>query len=370
VKEKTITILFHVGRGKTATTFLQKHACKIPNCLYLGKYYNHNFNFLGNLNDIHYRLFPSYRRELNCYPNPTVNSFSMTNKYVNSMVEEWKKLSLNKKEPIDKILLSDECIQDYANYLAELNTALLGVIGKLLEENISRLALELFNYKINFKKVLTITIREQSSITISAWGYSAASNSLGFKESLKYFLKKPKESFQGGLWYSESLSMSKKLLSYDWKIKMIPYELLLQTKGGEIFFFEVFAELIDDNERQLIQIDNRKINANRSNKSLPQKRRAPYLWKFFWKNNLTSYSNYKSCKGKKYLKLIIFGTTFVFTRVMLKWYSRLWPNQLSAKEFTPDYNMLSEIKKMYRDDNIKLQKMIPQYNLKEFGYLE
>ena len=60
--KKKIKLIFHIGRGKTATTYLQSHLSKNKDILFIGK--NIKKEFKGIVNTIHSQLFFSVRSEI------------------------------------------------------------------------------------------------------------------------------------------------------------------------------------------------------------------------------------------------------------------------------------------------------------------
>ena len=86
-------LVFHVGRPKTGTTFLQKRIQTVPNCLYLGAKYNKD-KMRGEVKSDelnHSQIFPAVRRDvLPSYRNFTSNSYDMANSYANMICREIK----------------------------------------------------------------------------------------------------------------------------------------------------------------------------------------------------------------------------------------------------------------------------------------
>ena len=63
---RIINLVFHIGNGKTATTYLQNCLENTSKIYYVGKNKNDEFKD-PVINKIHYKLFPSYRGEYKFY---------------------------------------------------------------------------------------------------------------------------------------------------------------------------------------------------------------------------------------------------------------------------------------------------------------
>jgi len=146
---RKIKLIFHVGYGKTATTSVQNKLAELPNVLFLGKGVFKGKLFKGEISNLHYKLFKSYRMEtIMGFGNPSRSSAALVNKIANVIVKLIEDSSQN------IIVLSDECIGDYYNYIGEWNIFLTIALANTIEEKLSAHGYE-------FEKVLTFTIRRQ-----------------------------------------------------------------------------------------------------------------------------------------------------------------------------------------------------------------
>ena len=160
---RCIEMVFHVGFGKTATTFLQANFEHLEDTLFIGKFTKlneKNSRFLSSISDSHLKLFRTYRYEVvKGFSNPSRSSADLVANYVKGLVQ------LVNKHQANRVIISDECIADYGNYIGEWNLFLQIAIGNLLE-------LELSKHGAQLKKTLCFTIRNQLDITKSMVGYS------------------------------------------------------------------------------------------------------------------------------------------------------------------------------------------------------
>ena len=212
---REVKIVFHVGKQKTATTFIQKNIKSTNNLLYVGKLINKSDKkkFIGKINEIHNRLFQKYSNYLgNSFANPTRNSFKLVSEYAEEII------NLIKLNPnIKQIIISDECISDYYNHLGEHNLFLIIILGNLISKKLSS--------EINLRKVLSFTIRNQLDIIKSFYSYNLFINN-NFDDYLKNIFKKKYSYFAGSLFYFEVYSMSRLITNNEWLIKLTPYEIL------------------------------------------------------------------------------------------------------------------------------------------------
>ena len=86
--KRIVNLVFHVGRGKTATSYLQKNASKIKDAIFIGRINSEKYFIDPVINKIHYKLFPPYRGELlKSFPNPSTNSYELVDKYSSALYE-------------------------------------------------------------------------------------------------------------------------------------------------------------------------------------------------------------------------------------------------------------------------------------------
>ena len=93
---RKIKLVFHVGYGKTATTSVQNKLTEIPSVLFLGKgVFGEKKEFEGEINDLHYKLFRSYRMEAFMgFANPSRSSAALVSESADVIV----KLILNSNQ--------------------------------------------------------------------------------------------------------------------------------------------------------------------------------------------------------------------------------------------------------------------------------
>ena len=267
----TIDLIFHVGRSKTATSFLQKYAAQLPDTLFVGKdEVGLACGFLSEeVRVAHYDVFPSYRIERANYANPSRNSYFAVERYAALIGEAWVRQSQAVERPIERIIVSDECISDYANYLGEFNIALVKALSAAVEEKVGgHFAAAFGGQSCRFSPVLSVSVREQVDLLQSFYGYSYPSlcQRFGsFSAFVQWVLAYPHLSVQGGCFYGEAILLYERILGDGFVIKAVPYELLSQggTEGGRQFFTEVFSGTVGLPEELLGNIDaGVRVNAN------------------------------------------------------------------------------------------------------------
>jgi hypothetical protein len=227
---KSIKLVFHIGRPKTGTSFLQKNAKKVQGIHFFGKFYSNSqkTKLDSKLVEIHNELFSSYRAEaLNAFPNPSRNSYRLINDYADIV----SKRIINSPDK-SIFLISDECIGDYSNFIGEWNTFLIACIGDIVEKKLEE--------DFSLKKVLSISLRSQLSIIPSHYGYTPTIRG-NFKNWLRNGISNPCSGYFGGLFYSSSLKVIHSVLSESWQIKLTPYEILGIDNDPERYFREVFS---------------------------------------------------------------------------------------------------------------------------------
>jgi len=213
--DREIKLIFHVGFGKTATTFIQSQFETQNNILFIGKYgQERNKRFLGAIEDLHYSLFKTYRSEaISAFSNPSRTSSKLIDKYTEELVN----LILNSKS--EYVVLSDECIADYGNYIGEWNLFLQIVIGNIIENRLSDLG-------IKVRKRISFTIREQLDVIQSLIGYSNTVNVASIDEFLLRFGSNPEEGWLGGYFYYSNIKLVEYIVDKSWDINVVPYEVL------------------------------------------------------------------------------------------------------------------------------------------------
>lgn len=221
-------LLIHPGYGKTATTWLQRKVLpNVSSSLYLGKDPFFSNIFERSHNNLFEPLYgiDTYRAR---------NSATLIDKYANLI-----RLRLNSSgTPIKRVILSDECILDYANYNAELNIYILSQLVRKLENDFDEI------------KIL-VTIRNQETYLTSYFAYdyqNLKGRFRSFDKFIQYGYDNPTYSVFGGIHYHLVLAEMNRLFGKE-KVKFLPYEYLVENPENFIrqiaIFFEVEpAELV------------------------------------------------------------------------------------------------------------------------------
>ena len=358
-----LNIVFHIGRGKTGTTLLQSLGNQLQDVIYVGKGIDGiKNNFLGNLNVIHNELFPSLRGEIiGGFSNPSKNNMATVSHYVDELE---KIIHINPEA--QNLILSDECISDYQNYLGEQNTLLIIAIGNLLESRLSD--------RYHITKNITMTIRNQVDLIQSFYSYSG-----GIRISFSNFLERSflyqKESFFGSLFFNECRELYESVAGKDWNINLIPYEILSIDGNTKEYIKQVFVlddkNLIAINEESFskkMNVNSKKINGK---KHYIKKSNSLFFQLGF--NILYSHNDYK-----KYLshasvakKILIisrekFGKLFLKIDFFLK---KIFVYK-KVNYFLICDDDKEKILKVFKDDNEKLQQSLHQFDLIKYGYLK
>ena len=148
-----VTFIVHGGYGKTATSFLQQIVFShLDDVLYFGKLKDDKM-LPDELGRLYYEIFPPFSRTV--LPMRARNSSLLIPQLGDLLIKEMKKAS--KKI----VLLSNECLIDYANYNAELNMLLLYRLFNYLQDN--------YDEGIEFKMMMTI--RNQKEFLKSYYAY-------------------------------------------------------------------------------------------------------------------------------------------------------------------------------------------------------
>ena len=341
---RTVKLIFHIGRQKTATTYVQENLKYLKNVLLIGKspsgrFYNNNIEYIHN--EIFQPLIGDVKiRHLN----PSAINFKTLDDYS----EEIIKIILKNKEK-EIFVISDENISNYLNYLGELNTFYTIIIGNLIEKKLKS--------KIKLNKQISLTIRNQNSILISLFSYNPA-----FKNSFKTYLnsltKIPKKGFAGSLFYYEIYKMIESISDRSWRVNLIPYEILSQSKNPEKFL----AYIINQKTIKLVDKEklHEKINST-TNKSITNKI-------FYKKRSSSLYRLGKKLKFNRMEKTLI-NLYLNYVGIFLIFLHKVYIKFFRRKKFQVDNDNQLFVKSIYRESNKKLQRIIPEFDLKKFGYL-
>ena len=356
---REIKIVFHVGKQKTATSYIQKNIKSTNELVYIGKLINSldNKKFIGKINNIHYDLFPKYHNYLkNSFHNPTRNSYSLISEYAEQIIG-----IINSKPKVKQIIISDECISDYYNYLGEHNLFLLVILGNLISKKLSSAAV--------LTKVLSFTIRNQLDIIKSFYSYNLFINK-SFDKFLESSFVNKYSDFTGSLFYYEIYSMFKLITNNEWLIKLTPYE-LLSIDNKHIFFIKEALCLSEDMMNCIIK-DNLDIEINvtknkSKSKSLIKKQFTTPLFKKI--SILTTRLNYENKFSKipfykLFLKKYFLNLFLLIDVLFMKLFSKMLIREYKLSKSSKD-----KIYKIYKCDNKLLKELLLHYDLDKYGYL-
>ena len=359
---RRLKIVFHVGKQKTATTYIQKNIRSNEKLIFLGKFIsngndkNSKNKFLGEINNLHYLLFQKHPNAFkNNLKNPTKNNYFLILKYAKEIVS-----IIEKKSEIEQLIISDECISDYYNYLGELNLFLIVAMGNLVSSMLKN--------KVEVSKVLSFTIRNQFDILKSFYCYSPLINE-SFKDFINKTFNKKYSDFSGSLFYYEVFSMLSNVVNEDWKIKLTPFEILSIDENPIKFI----RESLDINPEISSCISNKNL-AFIFNKSSNETTNGSFLVKqhhtifFQLGNSISSEIEYNNLVNKyfkiKYifLRYIVFLLFFI-DKVIIKLFSKLLLRKYPITDLMKDL-----INQTYREDNKLLNNLLKYSNLKKYGY--
>ena len=359
---RKVKIVFHVGKQKTATTYIQKNIRSNEKLIFLGKFIssdndkNIKSKFLGEINNLHYLLFQKQPNSLkNNLNNPTKNNYFLISKYAKEIIS-----IIEKNSEIEQLIISDECISDYYNYLGELNLFLIVALGNLVSSSLKN--------KIEISNVLSFTIRNQIDILKSFYCYSPLINE-SFKKFISRTLNNKYSDFSGSLFYYQVFSMLSNIVNEDWKIKLTPFEILSIDENPMKFI----SDSLDISPENSGCISNKNL-AFKSNKS-SNERNSSFVIKhhhtiFFEIGNYISSKmkyNILICKYFKikyyFLRLISF-LFFLIDRIITKLFSKFLLRKYPITKLIKD-----SIYNTYREDNKLLNNLLKYSDLKKYGYL-
>ena len=375
-----IKLIFHVGRQKTATSFIQKNAKKIDNIYFLGKFFQEEKlsryrifindlmqsydayeanEFEGKINKIHNKLIKSFRGEfIGRYPNDSINNFQLLEDYSQEIV----KIILSNYKNFSSFVISDENISDYLNYKGEQNIAFFTIIGNLVEE-------KLIN-KITVSKYFSLTIRNQIDILHSIYCYNSFYNG-----SFKRYIKSELESnspFSSSIYYYKCYNYIKKLAGNSWKVNLVPYEILKTDKNPSLFLSKVFCSSSEESNLYK-NINNEFVNNNstESDREVKIKRFGTVFYRYGhilssgYKHSL-KLSIQKNYISKFYFYFIVTCGNFL---ISLHFFFRKLKLVKREKKVKIDEESINLIKKVYMEDNKMLNEILIDIDLKKYGYI-
>ena len=357
--QKKINLIFHIGNGKTATSFLQK-------CLedsgfpgYIGKTMSGQFRY-PDFQKIHQELFKTYRGEnINSYPNPTRNSHDLIYKYAFAI-----RNFITQNKNCKTFIISDECIGNYTHFLGELNVFLVIAIGNIICKELGNKAL--------VKKVLSITCRNQVDLIQSIIGYEYTLPRMKISDNLvKKMLSDPSSSYIGDLFFAKKYNLYKQI-NHEWMINIVPYEVLSLERNPKKYLSKVY--LLDNEQMKYFpdKLLQQKVNKNSesiNNQNFPILRTKGILHRIGF--SLTSQNDHSLrivIRKRDLFGIFNYGFWWVIGKVLEKSLIRftLFPSKKYVK-LSKQCQQL--IKGEFRQDNIELQKILKEYDLKKFNYI-
>ncbi len=346
-------LIFHIGRPKTASTFLQNCVNSIINCEYIGVNYKKNkYNKRVKDLDENYRaIFKPFRRDI----------YGGTRNYTKSMYVEVKKFAEQILERIENnpeaksIIISDEAIGDYYNHTAEYNVALINTIGNYIREKIG---------ENKIKCCLSLTIRRQDN-----WLWSFFHHHHNLSGNFSKFIEERMNRDEGvfsGLFYNECFLMYKLICDEKWSISMVPFELLSEDGNVRKFIIDTFRL----NEDQVGDIILKEVNTKKINNRIKIANRFSFVGRFGFRlsEGLITY-NRKSISKFSLLSNIFIKMLSNFSSFLL-YIDRAYEKKRNKVYFenNPPPDLSSKIMKFYNDDNILLKQHMKDYDLERYKY--
>ena len=340
---KKLTLLFHLGFGKTGTTFLQKNIFpNIPNAIYLGKITN-NFDVMldESLNKLHAHLF---NPQSSTYGHNSRNSKILVTKYA-EYISNYVLKKLQENPASESIIISNENFLGYGATNVELNILLIKRI--ILKLNMLLKPSDVYLQP----KFLTI-FREQSSFLQSHFAYDYSSIPIKLANINKFIdfgVKNHHNAIFGGLFFDEVLEFLKEMFPEN-EILFAPYEWLVEQP---IFFLEqtiAKLNLIDKNLLNIFSIEPTNVNkasngGNKVRKATTAIKTLNYLLKF-----------------KRLVPTFLHETLKHQNKLLRK---RLKPSTKKSVKLNDE--QIFKIHELYSSSNANLQKQL-NVNLKELGY--
>ena len=338
-------IIFHIGYGKTATTFLQKtihENAKNNKILYLGKNFDDGFANV-KLKDLFHKLFRTYRSESNKHEHPSHINASLLDDFIEQIL-----ILVKENKNIDTIYLSDECLGSYQEYHAELNYSYLLYIGNNLKQ-------KLLNLRIKSDCYLIQSIRNHVDMVNSSFAYAGKKL---VKGNIEKRLANYHDLFFGHLEYSTIFTFLKKYF-YPWEVYFVPME-LLEKKGARYFLSKMTMK-----ENFILSDENcKKINANRNNKGDLINRTSNIINEYSHRKFMENISVYRN--KKRFQRFYFIDGVSAFIYMKLYQFTRF--RILRGKYYKKNIEIDKLIKSRYVDDVTNLKVICKDYNLEELGY--
>lgn len=355
-------LVFHIGRPKTASTFLQKRVKSALGCEYIGINYtkdNHNFR-VKDLDKNYKKIFKVFRRDI----------YGGTRNFTKSMYPEVKHFAekiikrIKNNPEARSIILSDEAIGDYYNHMAEYNVGLTFAIGNYIQKKIG---------EDKIKCYLTLTIRRQDE-----WLWSFFHHHYNLNGDFSTFIEKRMNRDEGifsGLFYNECISMYKLMCNEKWSISAIPYEVLSIDRNAKKYLIDVFRLEEDQIDKidltiekpgyDLIEDETKKAKNN-----LKEVNRYSFLGRFGFRLS-EGLITYNQTSISKFSPLFNFFLKFFlkFSLLLLFIDKKLEKKRRTIYvEKYPPAEETRKIMEFYNDDNLLLKELIDDYELERYGY--
>ena len=218
-----VRFIIHGGYGKTATTFLQENIFPhLNDVLYLGK--RQDLTMLSEeLRSLFHFVFPSFygmpRHDMHARNSSLL--IPLLGDVILRAMEQFKK---------DTVLLSNECLFDYAHHNAELNQLLLWKLFRYLEDNYSE--------KMEFKVMMTIRNQKDALKSLYAFDYTRLKDRFdSFQNFLEYGLKNKHKTVFGGLYYDLILEDMQTMYGPD-NVRFFVYEKM--EEDIKAYLYDIF----------------------------------------------------------------------------------------------------------------------------------
>ena len=366
VKSKHADLIFHVGFGKTGISFLQKNIQLVDDILYIGKF-NDSVNkvkFLDILNSTHKNLFRSVRGEVvKGFSNPSRSSSYLVKEYSEKLVQ----IIISSEK--NTVVISDECIGDYVNFIGEWNLCLIIAIGNQVEEY-------LIKKKWSINKKISFTIRNQVEIVTSFYGYSRQLREKDINQFISNSLKDPYRGYFGGLYYHSNIKMFESIAGPSWKIFVVPYEILSIDNDINKYCSHVLG--ISKPSDFIVAQNVSHVNSNSTisnGKRTVKLRDRNFLTKLSFRLCQENHYAYQEARRRELvMSKIYFGILFMLGRVLEKidnLGSKIIPSRYFRQKFVnPSVASILKIKKNYSSDNKQLVNYLTKIDLHRFGYLD
>ena len=362
--KRKIKLVIHVGYGKTATTSVQKKLAELPSVLFLGKSaIKGKKRFKGEINDLHYKLFKSYRMEaIMGYANPSRSTAVLVNKIADVIVE----LILNSTQNI--IVLSDECIGDYFNYIGEWNIFLTIALANTIEEKLGDCEYEIV-------KVLTFTIRRQLDVIKSLIGYSSELMIKSVDELIDCYSETLDEGIFGGYFYYSNIRLFERVAKRGWIIKVVPYEFLEDSQNLASYICRIIDEpSLGAEFENHVENSNSSVNLQ-SGISDQILRRRNIFGGLGFRFMIEGRAIYKNAKKRRRIITQFFGKGLRLLGKTLRIIGGLEDNLITLFDRKQtsyvicSYHAENRIRQIYLSDNELLKRYVDVTELRKFGYL-